>query len=106
MAGGALPIHDRVSRHTEVRGGPPHTRESRVGKSTPLFKDPPHVRAKKEAAGEEMRIRPTVCGTLCLRTTLQEVNKTDAGKWVIKKFSKYNKALGTAGGIEEVIFET
>jgi hypothetical protein len=77
-----------------------------IGKSTPLFKDPPHVRAARESAGDSMRIRPAVSGTNVMRVVLQEVNKTEAGKRVLKKLSKFNKALGTPAGIEEVIYES
>jgi hypothetical protein len=53
-----------------------------------------------------MRIRPAVSGTNVMRRVLQEVNKTEAGKRVLRELSKFNKALGTPAGIEEVIYES
>jgi hypothetical protein len=77
-----------------------------AGLSTPLYKDSANARDELRAKGEtEMRLRPTVSGSMFLKHTLQEVNKTSAGKRVFEILRKHNKALGVKGGLEQVAWE-
>jgi hypothetical protein len=75
-----------------------------AGKSTSLFKDGPTKRKADAALGKPPRLRAVVSGTLILRTSLSEANKTPSGKRAHEELSKYNLALGVKSGPEKVAF--
>ena len=75
-----------------------------AGKSTSLFKDPPEVRM--DQAADDQRVRPIVAGTVLLKFILKGALADPTGQRVLKVLSKHNKALGTSGGPEMVVFES